>query len=1215
MSATTRSDPPKPPTSSSRQFAWRVAVTVALAAAVFAIDVSAPAGTAVGVLYVAVMLLTLSLSSARFTLLLASIATILTLLDLVIWSAHDNSQGAEAWINCGLSMFAIWASSLLCLKRIGAERQLYVANQSLEARVRERTTELEGAVAKLRHEIDARQQVQADLEWEKVLLDGLMDAIPDTIYFKDDQGRYLRINRAKAVRSGLEDPDDAIGRSDIDFFADEEASAFAEDERRVLETGEPLVDREEFVHWPDRTTSWVSTTKVALRTRAGRILGTLGISRDITRHKDVEEALEHERDRLRTLIDNLPDLIFIKDASYRLVTVNRAFMRHFGAASEAEVIGKTDFDLCPKDLAQQYRLDDERVILAGETLLNREEESLAPGGGRILTLTTKVPLRDSRGMLVGLVGIGRDISERKQTEDALKQSEWLYHSLVDNLPIYVLRKDLDGRITFANSTACQLLGLPLDDILGKTDYDFFPRELAEKYRADDKSVIESGQAFSDIEENRSGERKSWFEVRKTPVRDPAGRVAGSQAIFWDVTQRQQALLDLAEAKEAAEAASRAKSEFLANMSHEIRTPMNAIIGMTGLVLDSSLTPQQQDYLETVRESAESLMGIINDLLDFSKIESGKIELEPQPFDLRAWLGDAMRALAIRADARGLELVCHVDHAVPDMVVGDGLRLRQIIVNLVGNAVKFTEDGEVLLSVGLEEEDEQNLRLSFSVKDTGIGIAPEHCRKIFHAFEQADMSTTRRYGGTGLGLAISSRLAELMGGQLRVESELGKGSTFSFTANFGRADSETTKPRTLSSRRMEDVRVLVVDDNATNRRIVTEHCRNWRMSADAAAGAAEALQMLRDAFEQGAAYDVVLTDAGMPDVDGFGLSRQITGDPILGSTIIMMLSSFDRDADAGLCHDLGIAAYLVKPFKQSELFDALARALGEDSADDMALESRAAPLPSVRPLRLLLAEDSVANQKLATGLLTRWGHALHVVENGRKAVSAVQEGEFDAVLMDVQMPELDGLQATREIRHWEQSRDRHIPIVAMTAHAMKGDRERCLEAGMDAYVSKPLRPRDIAEALASLFPEAMHSIPSRPDDSDTTSDDAVSSEAAMTGNASIIDWQHALAATQGDDSLLREVADVCASEMPRLGQELQEALARGDAGEALRMAHTIKGNLRTFGARGRTVAEQVEQAARAGDLAQAQAQLQSLQSELERFERALAEYLATPVSGS
>lgn len=1205
---------------SASSLTWRVAATLALACAVFAVDVFMPVGTAVGVLYVAILLLTLSLHSARLTLLLAGLATALTLLDLVIWRARGEVQGTEteALVNFGLSLFAIWTGTVLCLSRVAAERQLQVSNRSLEARVRDRTGELERAVGNLQQEISIRERAQADLEWEKVLLDGLMDAIPDTIYFKDDQGRYLRINRAQAQLSKLSSPEEAIGRTASDFFQPEQVQVYRKEEQHVIATGEALVDREERLQWADGTVSWISATKVPLRTRSGKILGTLGVSRDITRHKGVEEALERERDRLRTLIDNLPDVVFIKDSDFRLVAANRAFLRHFGAATEQEVVGKIDFDYCPPDLAQQYRADDERVIIHGESLINREEEIPSDNNGRISILTTKVPLRDSRGQLIGLIGICRDISERKHSEEALKHSEWLYHSLVDNLPVNVIRKDVEGRITYVNASVCQLLGMTLSETLGKTDYDFFPRELAEKYRRDDQQVMETGATFSDIEENRSGDRKSWFEVRKTPIRDPADRIVGSQVIFWDVTQRQQALLDLAEAKEAAEAANRAKSEFLANMSHEIRTPMNAIIGMTGLVLDSQLTSQQNDYLGTVRESAESLMGIINDLLDFSKIESGKIELEEEPFEIRAWLGDAMRALAMRAGSRGLELLYRVDDRVPAVVVGDGLRLRQVIVNLVGNAIKFTERGEVVLEVAPRSETDDQIELLFSVRDTGIGIAREHQEKIFRSFEQADMSTTRRYGGTGLGLAISSRLAELMGGKISVESEPGRGSTFFFTVRFRKAAGDAASAAALSTAHLEGVRVLIVDDNATNRQIVTEHCRNWRMLPDTAPDAATALSMLHAAFAAGTPYDLLLTDAGMPDVDGFTLCRQISGDASIGSTVIMMLSSFDRDADAARCADLGISAYLVKPFKQSELFDAIARTLGAHAdAESRASQAPIAPpLPAVRPLHLLLAEDSLANQKLAIGLLSRWGHTLHVVDNGRAAVEAVQNGRFDAVLMDVQMPEMDGLQATRAIRDWERPSGQRIPIIAMTAHAMKGDRERCLSMGMDAYVSKPIRPRDIAAALSAFFPEpddhavAPAATTESPERS-TPLEAALPAATTASEVAPAIDWRHALSATQGDAALLREVAEVCVTELPMLCRNLAEALQGGDAPTAMRMAHTIKGNLRTFGGRGIEVAEQLEQLAKSGDLAAAAALLDVLRRDLSAVEQALREYVRHP----
>jgi PAS domain S-box-containing protein len=1183
-------------------FMGRVLAIAGLAAAVFAVDLFLPIGSAVGVLYVAVLLLSVSLRSARLTLGLAFAATVLQLVDFSASTAESGFAQSEAWINLGLSLFAVWTTAVLCLKRIGSEQTLHIVNDSLEARVQERTSELKLAVESLQREAAQRERAQRDLEWEKVLLDGLMDAIPDDIYFKDDQGRFLRINRAKAERTGLASPDDAVGKSDRDFFPAEHAAKAWEDERRVMESGTPMVDREERLVWPDGHVSWVSATKVPLKTRAGRVIGTLGVSRDITRHHTIEEELQRERDRLRTLIDNLPDIIFIKDADYRLVTVNQAYVQQFGFESEAQVIGKTDFDFAPADLAQIYRDDDARVIREGRTLVNREEEIVSPGGERISILTTKVPLRDAHDRIVGLVGICRDISDRKQSEQALRQSEWLYHSLVDNLPVYVVRKDLDGRVTYANEALCGLLGRSLDNVIGRTDYDFFPAELAAKYQLDDRRVIETGDVFVDIEENRSGERSSYFEVRKTPVRDGKGRIIGSQAIFWDVTERQQALRELAEARDAAEAASRAKSEFLANMSHEIRTPMNAIIGMTGLVLDSQLSHQQRDYLDTVRESAETLMALINDLLDFSKIESGKIELETEPFELREWLGDAMKALGIRAYGKGIELAYHVDPRVPQFIVGDGLRLRQVIVNLVGNAIKFTAQGEVVLDVAVVGDTNGQLDLRFSVRDTGIGVAEEHREKIFRAFEQADMSTTRRYGGTGLGLAISSRLVSLMGGRIGVDSELGQGSTFYFTARFGKPSGEAARVPAPDITGLIGLRVLIVDDNATNRKIVEEMCRNWQMQPTTAADASSALKAMREAYRANTPFEVVLTDASMPDVDGFTLCEQIANDPALGSTLVMMLTSLDRNTDAARCEELGVSAYLLKPIKQSELFDAIALALGAHPTE-RAASAAAAEIPRLPTLSLLLAEDSLANQKLAVGLLSRWGQNVTVVNNGREAVEAVRGQPFDAVLMDVQMPEMDGLQATQAIREWERGSGRRLPIIAMTAHAMKGDRERCLETGMDAYVAKPIRPQELAAALAEFFPTEKGDVAENSHNAARGATIRPATEAQGTS----VDWEKALATAQGDAELLRDVVDACLTELPMLRTQLIDALQAGNAGEVSRLAHTVKGNLRTFAAAGSDAAHEIEQSGKVGDLAQAARLLPSLQSDVERVLLELARY--------
>ena len=799
--------------------------------------------------------------------------------------------------------------------------------------------------------------------------------------------------------------------------------------------------------------------------------------------------------------------------------------------------------------------------------------------------------------------------------------ERLFRAAVESAPMGMVMVDAAGGIVLANVEAERLFGYTRQEMLGQPIEMLVPL----RFRAGHPGLRAAFMGCPAA--RRMGGGRDLFALRKDgsefPVEIGLNPIRTDEGIFVlsvivDITKRKQAenelhllnetleqrvaertaqaearaaeLLhsnqELVRAREAADAASRAKSLFLANMSHEIRTPLNAVIGMTGLLLETSVTSEQRSYLKMVRESGESLLQVINDILDFSKIEAGRLDLESLPFDHGELLGDAMKSLGLRAHAKGLELLHRVAPDVPRELIGDPGRLRQVIVNLVGNAIKFTAHGEVLLNVERHVDPAAppgGIELRYAVRDTGIGIAPEKLSAIFQPFEQADTTTTRRFGGTGLGLAISRRLVELMNGQIWVESRSGGGATFVFTARFGDAaplaiNGRFAPKRELLLHELRDLPVLVVDDNASSRLILAEMLRTWHMAPRQAIGPTEAHSLLREARANGRPFGAVLIDAEMPEADGFDLAAQIAAEQPTPEHVIMLLSSGDRPGDVARCEALGVAAYLIKPVKTSELFDAIMLALGVVVPGEQAGEKAArVALP---PLRVLLAEDNPVNQRLASVLLESLGHSVEVADDGREALDKLRARAYDIVLMDVMMPELDGLDATRTIRSRERQSGQHIPIVALTAHALKGDRERCLEAGMDGYVAKPLdRDELLAEMARVLMPHAGAN--------EIVGDD---SQRAATpeptwprGDA--VDWPLAFNSAHRNERVLRDVVQMFLEELPAKLQELREAVAQDAAKATERAAHTLKGNFKIFGAQeAAETALSIEMQARAGDLA-------------------------------
>jgi len=800
-----------------------------------------------------------------------------------------------------------------------------------------------------------------------------------------------------------------------------------------------------------------------------------------------------------------------------------------------------------------------------------------------------------------------EISVRKEAEAALRESEQRTRLLLDSTAEGIYGVDLKGRCIFCNRAALRLLGYHDNgELLGRDIHDLAHHTQADgsRYPASEcptYKTLETGKAgHSDMEVIWRADGSSFPAEHWSYPIERNGQIVGAVVSLVDITARRAAQQAILMAKEAAESANRAKSEFLANMSHEIRTPMNGIIGMTELALDTPLNQEQKEYLQLVRSSADSLLRVINDVLDFSKIEAGRLDLDQTDFDLPEVVSHTLKTLAVRAHKKGLELSSRVSADVGQMFSGDPDRVRQILVNLVGNAIKFTQQGSVIVDVGLDTTSEpcDPHRLHFFVRDTGIGVPIRKQQVIFDPFSQADGSTTRRYGGTGLGLTITKRLVEMMGGKVWLESQPGMGSTFHFTLKL--APPEKRRPeRNLRRAELESLHVLIVDDNETNRMILDEMLKNWRMVPTLADGGEAALMAMRWARDQGNSFPLVLLDGHMPGMDGFEVARRIKEDPSLAGATIMMLTSDRQAGDAARCRELGIYIYLVKPIGQSDLLDGILNALGAQLSEPTS-EASASLAKAARPLRLLLVEDNVVNCELALRLLHKRGHAVTVATNGREALELLEArgfADFDAILMDVQMPEMDGMEATATIRAQEKTLGSHIPIIGVTAHAMKGDRERCLEGGMDGYVSKPIRPDALFSELERLVPIFA---PQRTKTANSTA-------GADTTTALVLDRNALLDRVEGDMELLSDIIELFKDDSVRQIAAIREAIGKKEAETAKRAAHTLKGTCGNLGApEAAATALELEKLAAAQDFASAESKLRSLEAQIERLGKLLDE---------
>src|SRR3984957_4515948 len=908
-----------------------------------------------------------------------------------------------------------------------------------------------------------------DRDIESATLSAAVEQAADGIVITDTTGRIQYVNAAFTELTGYSS-DEVVGQNLLLLKSEQNAPSTYEQLWNTIRSckvwhGEQINRRK------DGSTVESPATAYPIKNTAGEVVAVSVILRDSLERKRAEEKVREQESLFGIMADGCPALMWVSDADGRTEFINRAD-REFIGVSLDEMKGLDWVKFLHPDDAQRYlnACDlalKERAPLRSETRLRNPE-----GGGR-WGATYAEPRFSPSGEFLGYVGISPDITERKQAEQALRSSEEMFRQLAENIrEVFWIMPPEEDEVPYVSPAFEQVWGRSRESLYKD------PFSWVESIHPDDRErarllltrQVQGEPVLREYRIRTPEGLEKWIRDRAFPVRDQSDKVIRIVGIAEEITEQKRYETELIQAREAADVANQAKSEFLANMSHEIRTPMNGIIGMTELALDTALESTQREYLNAVKYSADALMRVINDILDFSKIEAGKLDLDPVEFSLRDCIGHAMKTLSVQAHEKDLELACSVPPGLADVMVGDSVRLQQIVLNLLGNAIKFTDRGEVVLSARLEASEVDSITLHFAIPDTGIGIPAEKQKVIFEPFTQADTSTTRKYGGTGLGLAITVRLIEMMGGRIWVESEPGKGSTFHFTAHFGKAAAGVSIGTRANPAVLENLRVLVVDDNATNRQILQTNLEYWRMRPIVAASAADALALLHQARLAGTPFALLIVDCHMPGMDGFMLVEVIQKSTELAGLTTVMLSSGGQRGDAQRCKQLGIAAYLVKPILQAELLEVVLAVLG--SRTDAAEPAQLVPNHSVRegnrPLRILLAEDNVVNQRLAMRMLEKQGHTVVIAGDGVMALAELERARFDVVLMDVQMPLMDGVEATAAIRKEERSTGQHIPIIAMTAHAMLGDRQRFLASGMDGYVSKPIHTQELFTAIENVL---------------------------------------------------------------------------------------------------------------------------------------------------